>query len=350
MNTTSSTPDPFDEDPVLEGEITDSTDHTDSTDATYSTGGDSSTHPADGTAQDEPEAPAGSEQDLDRLLARLVSLVHRKKLRRRGRGSGAGGPFADPTRGQGRLLALLKMQDGMPAKDLAYVLGIRPASLNELVTKLERAGLVVRERSPEDGRVMLVRLTEAGRATRQEIPDSDLFKGLTEEQRLTLAELLRIVIADLEAELGTPGPDLTPWMDELRAHLGEDRYETFVSTMTEALGPGWEHRLRGFLGRGKRRGGPRGGHRSGPHDGHAHGDRAGRRGFDPERLFGEDGPFGPNGPFGDRGPFGDDSPFGDKGLFGDDGPFGPNGPFGDNGPFGKKGPYGDSTGRSPRSE
>ena len=46
------------------------------------------------------------------------------------------GPFADTTRGQGRILAMLKIQPEIATKELAYLLGIRQQSLNELLNKL----------------------------------------------------------------------------------------------------------------------------------------------------------------------------------------------------------------------
>lgn len=48
------------------------------------------------------------------------------------------GPFADTSRGQGRVLAILKMKPEISTKDLAYLLGIRQQSLNELLNKLEK--------------------------------------------------------------------------------------------------------------------------------------------------------------------------------------------------------------------
>lgn len=48
------------------------------------------------------------------------------------------GPFADTTRGQGRILAMLKIQPEIATKELAYLLGIRQQSLNELLNKLEK--------------------------------------------------------------------------------------------------------------------------------------------------------------------------------------------------------------------
>lgn len=46
--------------------------------------------------------------------------------------------FVDKSSGQGRVLAILKMQSDITTKDLSYILGIRQQSLNELLKKLEK--------------------------------------------------------------------------------------------------------------------------------------------------------------------------------------------------------------------
>ncbi|WP_211198398.1 MarR family transcriptional regulator, partial [Gulosibacter sediminis] len=92
---------------------------------------------------------------------------------------GPHGPAADPTRGQGRILAALKLQDGIATKDLAFILGMRVASLNEALVKLEKTELITREPADDDKRVILIRLTEAGRATEQLVPERpDAFSSL----------------------------------------------------------------------------------------------------------------------------------------------------------------------------
>jgi len=55
------------------------------------------------------------------------------------------GPFEDPHRGQGRILALLKVKPEISQRELSYLLDIRNQSLSELLTKLEKAGYISRE-------------------------------------------------------------------------------------------------------------------------------------------------------------------------------------------------------------
>lgn len=66
-------------------------------------------------------------------------------------------PLQDTSRGQGRILAMLRLKSKITAKDLSYILGIRQQSLNETLQKLEKEGYIVRTPSPKDRR-----LTEKG--------------------------------------------------------------------------------------------------------------------------------------------------------------------------------------------
>ena len=87
---------------------------------------------------------------------------------------------------------------------------MQPGSLSELVSKLEKKGMLTRERG-EDRRGNRLRLTDAGReavpgATAE--PGGDLFDALTAEQQDTLAELLRTLLMDWaeKLEAGERGP------------------------------------------------------------------------------------------------------------------------------------------------
>lgn len=107
--------------------------------------------------------------------------------------------FVDKSSGQGRVLAILKMQSDITTKDLSYISGIRQQSLNELLKKLEKNGYVERMPSKEDGRVFLVRLTDKGKNIPDTIHDySTLFKDLNKEELASFSVILDKVIASLE--------------------------------------------------------------------------------------------------------------------------------------------------------
>jgi len=126
--------------------------------------------------------------------------------------------MADTTRGQGRILAVLKLRDGISTKDLSYLLGVRVSSLNELLAKMEKAEYVTRELSEQDKRIMLVKLTEKGRSEEQ--PDAqdpeDIFSCLTEEEQETMEALLDKIIAVLHENVSEDDEKMFAQMEALR--------------------------------------------------------------------------------------------------------------------------------------
>jgi DNA-binding MarR family transcriptional regulator len=122
--------------------------------------------------------------------------------RQRQRDQSEGGTMADTTRGQGRILAVLKLQDGISTKDLSYLLGVSISSMNELLSKLEKYGYIVRESSSQDKRIMLVKLTEKGRNVQQ--PEThnfgDIFSCLAEEEQKRFGEYLDRILSTLYAD------------------------------------------------------------------------------------------------------------------------------------------------------
>ena len=155
--------------------------------------------------------------ELYEKLTQLQWLLHRHQLR----GWAERGPMSDTTRGQGRILAMLKLRDGISTKDLSYLLGVRVSSLNELLSKLEKAGYVTREPSEQDKRVMLVRLTEKGRSEQQQesFDFNDIFSCLSEDEREAFGGYLDRIIDALHTSVGDD--DFFARMDTLRERLGE---------------------------------------------------------------------------------------------------------------------------------
>ncbi|MGB2578606.1 DNA-binding MarR family transcriptional regulator [Elusimicrobium simillimum] len=109
----------------------------------------------------------------------------------------AGGPFANAHRGQGRVLALLKIQPNISQKDLAYLLDLRAQSLSELLAKLEKNGLVQRSASETDRRSMNISLTPAGEEAAlqgEETSKEDFFSFLSDEEKTNLSNMLDKII------------------------------------------------------------------------------------------------------------------------------------------------------------
>jgi len=91
--------------------------------------------------------------------------------------------------GQELVLAQLWAFDGCSQKDLVESLRLDHSTIAKSVQRLERAGLVDRARSSEDGRIVLVSLTASGRAL--ERPVREIWTDLEARwaDRLTATEL-----------------------------------------------------------------------------------------------------------------------------------------------------------------
>ena len=119
-------------------------------------------------------------------------------------GHGPHGGHGKHRRGQARVLSILAMQDGMNQKDLAFLLGIRPQTLGEMLRKLEERGLVERKKSESDARAIEVTLTDEGRARAAEIAErrklaaADLFAALSDEEKEQLSNILDKLDGELE--------------------------------------------------------------------------------------------------------------------------------------------------------
>ena len=70
------------------------------------------------------------------------------------------------TAAHGRLMAELEPAGTRPSR-LAARLGVTKAAVGQLLTKLEKKGLVVRVQDPEDGRAVMVRPTEKAKIAYQ---------------------------------------------------------------------------------------------------------------------------------------------------------------------------------------
>lgn len=137
-------------------------------------------------------------------------------------------PITDPSRGQGRVLALLKLRDGLSTRDIATVLGVRVSSLNELLSKMDKAGYLSRSPSPQDRRISLVHLTAAGRAVEQRPPPAPaLFEDFTDADRDRfegyLDRLITTLTEDMPDDEDQPTPTLEQFTDYADLRPGRRR-------------------------------------------------------------------------------------------------------------------------------
>ena len=147
------------------------------------------------------------EISLARKTAHLGHLIHRY-YQADAREKGMGG---DPLRGQGRVLALLAVKPETTQRELSYLLDMRQQSLSELLSKLEEKGFITRERSAEDGRVVNVRLTEAGADAAPDLDAlnkrADIIDCLDADERAQFEALIDKVTASITAKLEEKGID-----------------------------------------------------------------------------------------------------------------------------------------------
>lgn len=108
--------------------------------------------------------------------------------------------FENPTRGQGRVLSILKMKPEITQKELLFLLNMSKQSLAELLSKLEKNGFILRQPSPTDRRVSLITLTEKGKQVQVEDRDKtvaipNIFKDFTESELAAFDDyILRLLI------------------------------------------------------------------------------------------------------------------------------------------------------------
>lgn len=200
----------------------------------------------DNTAQDEQERrnhPCGEPsptRELYKKLGHIGRLTHLWAAQQRER---TGPRRIDTTRGQGRILAALKLKDGIATRELAYVLGIRVPSLNEALSKLENAGHIVREPDPRDRRVQLITLTDSGRALTGQLgegePEGDnIFEVLTEQERTNLNDYLDRLIVRMHEDLPDLEADRQEWEKAARERMGDDAFEAWAAQAQERGGFG----------------------------------------------------------------------------------------------------------------
>lgn len=94
-------------------------------------------------------------------------------------------------------------------RDLERKLRLKPSTINGIVDRLEAKGYVSRRTSPQDGRVRLVCLTDAGRGKVQDFhaiveeTERRFTAGLSGQEREQLKALLYRIIENLENEVNS---------------------------------------------------------------------------------------------------------------------------------------------------
>ena len=112
------------------------------------------------------------------------------------------------TKGQGRLIIFLKRKDKLSTKELSEILNVSVTSLNETLNKLEQQNFIRKVPSEQDKRVLLVELTEEGRALEfKNHEDIDIFDALSDGEKENLNEYLNRLTASLHNKFKEENPE-----------------------------------------------------------------------------------------------------------------------------------------------
>lgn len=111
----------------------------------------------------------------------------------------------NPHRGQGRVLAILKMKPEISQRELTYLLNMSKQSLAELLAKLEKNGYITRESSEEDRRVMTIKLTEKGEKAADDVNNetseaAEILDCLNDQELASFSEYLGRIIMRYEEQ------------------------------------------------------------------------------------------------------------------------------------------------------
>ncbi len=106
--------------------------------------------------------------------------------------------------GQDALLYYLSLEDGQTVSSLVEKLCIQQATISNMIDRMEVSGVIRKEKDSNDKRASRIYLTPKGKDTITEIAkvwrtmESLTTKGLDEEQKKTLSELLQKVLENLK--------------------------------------------------------------------------------------------------------------------------------------------------------
>lgn len=147
----------------------------------------------------------GSGEELFRLFRRVVKNMARLHHHGHGHGPGHG------RHAQRHILSILRERGSLNQRDLMEMLNVRSASLSEILGKLERHGLISRERDEQDRRNFIITATEEGdkafgehESERREQAEQ-VFAALDADERASLARLLEKLAQSLEADEAARG-------------------------------------------------------------------------------------------------------------------------------------------------
>jgi DNA-binding MarR family transcriptional regulator len=118
--------------------------------------------------------------------------------------------------GQMDTLDILVQRSSWRMSDLAEALHVDPSTATRAVQRLLKPGLAERSTDSDDGRVVMVQATEAGRALHQRVDQrrayviAALMGAFTDEERTDLADLMTRFVNELDELVKELPPPTTP--------------------------------------------------------------------------------------------------------------------------------------------
>ena len=107
-------------------------------------------------------------------------------------------------RGQPPLLQILGRQEGLSHSELARQLHVKPATVTQMIKRMEKAGFVQRRRDAKDERVSRVYLTDPGRAVQSDLDrvhgtiEAGTFAGFSQAEREQVTRFLSRIRQNLQ--------------------------------------------------------------------------------------------------------------------------------------------------------
>lgn len=150
--------------------------------------------------------------DIDRIVETILYLYaeSRRVTKHVARGMGLTGP-------QISALKILEAVGELSLSELSERMSARNSTITGIVDRMERDGLVIRERSSSDRRVVKLRATERGLAIARSVPVTamELFasalRSLSADDRAELRRILLLVAEKVRDEIGENGePEARP--------------------------------------------------------------------------------------------------------------------------------------------
>jgi DNA-binding MarR family transcriptional regulator len=152
-----------------------------------------------------------AQPDIDQLIETALYLYSegRRVTKASGHRLGLTGP-------QVTALKLLEELDALSLSDLSKRMSAKNSTMTGLVDRMVRDGLVDRQRSDDDRRVVQIQLTAHGRKLASKIPVTSMeifsraLRSLSAHDRLELTQILKRLAAQVRQEVARHGEQVEP--------------------------------------------------------------------------------------------------------------------------------------------